>query len=167
MKSLIDANLVSVKRENNWLEIEINTDILFRAAPAPSPPRPSRARQAGAGAATFPNPIRVEGHTTTAHPHCRIPSNWSCRRPCRERRAPIHQGRHRSAASRDRRFGEFHPRQPTPPSRDAMRTAASRFWCSTQPRRPPQVLMQACRKSVVSALSPAKRRPAASTRRCS
>ena len=29
MKALIDANLVKVKRESLWLEVEINTDILF------------------------------------------------------------------------------------------------------------------------------------------
>ena len=29
MQALIDAKLVTVRRENMWLEIEINTDILF------------------------------------------------------------------------------------------------------------------------------------------
>ena len=29
MQALIDAKLVTVRRESMWLEIEINTDILF------------------------------------------------------------------------------------------------------------------------------------------
>jgi chemotaxis protein MotB len=64
MQALIDAKMVSVKRENMWLEIEINTDILF----------PSGAGEFSAAAEPvldklaevlkpFPNPIRVEGHT--------------------------------------------------------------------------------------------------------
>jgi chemotaxis protein MotB len=78
MQSLIDAKLVTVRRENMWLEIEINADILF----------PSGAGEFSAAAEPvldklaqvlkpFPNPIRVEGHTddrpikTTA-----FPSNW-------------------------------------------------------------------------------------------
>ncbi len=40
MQALIDAKLVTVRRENMWLEIEINTDILFPAARAHfRPPR--------------------------------------------------------------------------------------------------------------------------------
>ena len=78
MQSLIDAKLVTVRRENMWLEIEINADILF----------PSGAGEFSSAAEPvldklaqvlkpFPNPIRVEGHTddrpikTTA-----FPSNW-------------------------------------------------------------------------------------------
>jgi chemotaxis protein MotB len=78
MQSLIDAKLVTVRRENMWLEIEINADILF----------PSGAGEFSTAAEPvldklaqvlkpFPNPIRVEGHTddrpikTTA-----FPSNW-------------------------------------------------------------------------------------------
>src|SRR5258708_19833551 len=38
MQALIDAKLVTVRRENMWLEIEINTHILFPNRSPPSPP---------------------------------------------------------------------------------------------------------------------------------
>lgn len=78
MQALIDAKLVTVKRENMWLEIEINTDILF----------PSGASDFSAAAAPvldklaevlrpFPNPIRVEGHTDNRPIRtAAFPSNW-------------------------------------------------------------------------------------------
>ena len=64
MQALIDAKLVTVRRENMWLEIEINTDILFPSgagdfAPAAAPVLDKLAEVLK----PFPNPIRVEGHT--------------------------------------------------------------------------------------------------------
>src|SRR5262245_924261 len=64
MDDLVKANLVTVRRTDFWIEVEIKTDILF----------PSASAQLEAGAvgvieklgealAPFPNPIRVEGHT--------------------------------------------------------------------------------------------------------
>jgi len=78
MQELIDAKLVTVHRENMWLEIEINADILFPSgssgfSPEAEPVLDKLAKVLSA----FPNPIRVEGHTdnrpirTTA-----FPSNW-------------------------------------------------------------------------------------------
>jgi len=78
MKSLIDANMVSVKRENNWLEIEINTDILFPSgsgafAPAAEPVLDKLAEVLR----PFPNSIRVEGHTDDRPIRtAAFPSNW-------------------------------------------------------------------------------------------
>jgi len=78
MQELIDAKMVTVKRENTWLEIEINTDILF----------PSGASDFSAAAEPvldklaevlkpFPNPIRVEGHTDDRPIRtAAFPSNW-------------------------------------------------------------------------------------------
>ena len=78
MQALIDAKMVTVKRDNMWLEIEINTDILF----------PSGAGEFSSAAEPvldklaevlkpFPNPIRVEGHTDNRPIRtASFPSNW-------------------------------------------------------------------------------------------
>ena len=39
MQALIDAKLVTVRRESMWLEIEINTDILFPSGAGEFAPR--------------------------------------------------------------------------------------------------------------------------------
>jgi chemotaxis protein MotB len=78
MQALIDAKLVTVRRENMWLEIEINTDILFSsgsgafsAAAEPVLDKLAEVLQ------PFPNPIRVEGHTDDRPIHTSaFPSNW-------------------------------------------------------------------------------------------
>jgi chemotaxis protein MotB len=78
MKSLIDAKQVTVRRENNWLEIEINTDILFPSgaggfASAVQPVLDKLALVLK----PFPNPIRVEGHTDDRPIRtAAFPSNW-------------------------------------------------------------------------------------------
>jgi chemotaxis protein MotB len=78
MQALIDAKLVTIRRESMWLEIEINTDILF----------PSGSSSFSAAAEPvldkladvlkpFPNPIRVEGHTDDRPiKTAAFPSNW-------------------------------------------------------------------------------------------
>jgi chemotaxis protein MotB len=114
MQALIDAKLVTVRRENMWLEIEINTDILFPSG-------------AGAFAAQaepvldklaevlkpFPNPIRVEGHTdnrpirTSA-----FPSNWEL--SAARAASVVHQFMKQGIDPLRLEivgFGEFHPRQ--------------------------------------------------------
>ena len=114
MQALIDAKMVTVKRENMWLEIEINTDILF----------PSGAGEFSSAAepvldklaevlAPFPNPIRVEGHTdnrpirTSA-----FPSNWEL---SAARAASVVHEFTKAGIDPLRLeivgFGEFHPRQ--------------------------------------------------------
>src|SRR3984885_4860015 len=78
MQSLIDAKLVTVRRENMWLEIEINPDILFPSgagefSPAAEPVLDKLAEVLK----PFPNPIRVEGHTDDRPIRTsEFPSNW-------------------------------------------------------------------------------------------
>src|SRR6202034_1530508 len=78
MQALIDANLVTVRRENMWLEIEINADILFPSGAAgfASSAEPVLDTLAEV-LKPFPNPIRVEGHTDDRPVHtAAYPSNW-------------------------------------------------------------------------------------------
>jgi chemotaxis protein MotB len=78
MKALIDAKLVTVKRESLWLEVEINTDILFPSGSGDfsSQALPVLDRLAEV-LAPFPNPIRVEGHTDDRPIRTAMfPSNW-------------------------------------------------------------------------------------------
>jgi len=78
MQALIDAKLVTVRRENLWLEIEINADILFPSgagefAPSAEPVLDKLAEVLK----PFPNPIRVEGHTDDRPIRtAAFPSNW-------------------------------------------------------------------------------------------
>jgi chemotaxis protein MotB len=115
MQSLIDAKLVTVRRENMWLEIEINTDILF----------PSGAGEFSAAAAPvldklaevlkpFPNPIRVEGHTDDRPIRtAAFPSNWEL---SAARAASVVHEFTKTGIDPLRLeivgFGEYHPRQP-------------------------------------------------------
>jgi chemotaxis protein MotB len=115
MQSLIDAKLVTVRRENMWLEIEINADILFPSgagefAPAAEPVLDKLAEVLK----PFPNPIRVEGHTddrpirTTA-----FPSNWEL--SAARAASVVHQFTRQGIDPMRLEivgFGEFHPRQP-------------------------------------------------------
>src|SRR3984893_3081459 len=115
MQALIDAKLVTVRRENMWLEIEINTDILFPSgagefAPTAEPVLDKLAEVLK----PFPNPIRVEGHTddrpirTTASP-----SNWEL--AAARAASVVHQFTRQGIDPLRLEivgFGEFHPRQP-------------------------------------------------------
>ena len=115
MQALIDAKLVTVRRENMWLEIEINADILFPSgagefAPAAEPLLDKLAEVLK----PFPNPIRVEGHTddrpirTTA-----FPSNWEL--SAARAASVVHQFTRQGIDPLRLEivgFGEFHPRQP-------------------------------------------------------
>jgi chemotaxis protein MotB len=115
MQSLIDAKLVTVRRENMWLEIEINADILFPSgagefAPIAEPVLDKLAEVLK----PFPNPIRVEGHTddrpirTTA-----FPSNWEL--SAARAASVVHQFTRQGIDPLRLEivgFGEFHPRQP-------------------------------------------------------
>src|SRR6202051_665443 len=114
MQALIDAKLVTVRRENMWLEIEINTDILF---PSGSGAFAAQAEpvldKLGGVVKPFPNPIRVEGHTddrpirTSA-----FPSNWEL--SAARAASVVHQFTKQGIDPLRLEivgFGEFHPRQ--------------------------------------------------------
>ena len=115
MQALIDAKLVTMRRENMWLEIEINTDILFPSGSGAFAPEAEPVLDKLAEVLKpFPNPIRVEGHTdnrpirTSA-----FPSNWEL--SAARSASVVHQ--FTKAGIDPLRleivgFGEFHPRQP-------------------------------------------------------
>jgi chemotaxis protein MotB len=64
MDDLVKANLVLVRRNDFWIEVEIRTDILFPSASAQlSPNAVGVIERLGSALAPFPNSIRVEGHT--------------------------------------------------------------------------------------------------------
>jgi chemotaxis protein MotB len=114
MQALIDAKMVTVRRENMWLEIEINTDILF----------PSGASEFSTAAEPvldkladvlkpFPNPIRVEGHTDNRPIRtAAFPSNWEL---SAARAASVVHEFTKAGIDPLRLeivgFGEFHPRE--------------------------------------------------------
>ena len=115
MKSLIDAKLVTVRRENMWLEIEINADILFPSGAGDFAPDAEPVLDKLAEVLKpFPNPIRVEGHTdnrpikTTA-----FRSNWEL--SAARAASVVHQFTREGIDPLRLEivgFGEFHPRQP-------------------------------------------------------
>src|SRR5712672_3630687 len=115
MQSLIDAKLVTVRRENMWLEIEINADILFPSgagefAPAAEPVLDKLAQVLK----PFPNPIRVEGHTDDRPIRtASFPSNWEL--SAARAASVVHQFTKQGIDPLRLEivgFGQFHPRQP-------------------------------------------------------
>jgi chemotaxis protein MotB len=115
MRALIDAKLITVRRENMWLEIEINTDILFPSGSGvfSTSAEPVLDKLADV-LKPFPNPIRVEGHTDDRPIHtAAFPSNWEL--SATRAASVVHQF---TAQGIDPLrleivgFGEFHPRQP-------------------------------------------------------
>jgi chemotaxis protein MotB len=129
MQALIDANLVTVRRENMWLEIEINTDILFPsgAGDFTTAAQPVLDKLAEV-LKPFPNPIRVEGHTDNRPIRtAAFPSNWEL--SAARAASVVHE--FTQAGIDPLRleivgFGEFHPRQPndSPEGRNANRRVA-------------------------------------------
>ncbi|MEA3172820.1 MAG: chemotaxis protein MotB [Gammaproteobacteria bacterium] len=115
MQALIDAKLVTVKRESMWLEIEINADILFPSgagefAPVAEPVLDKLAEVLK----PFPNPIRVEGHTDDRPIHtAAFPSNWEL--SAARAASVVHQFTKQGIDPLRLEivgFGQFHPRQP-------------------------------------------------------
>jgi chemotaxis protein MotB len=115
MQALIDAKLVTVRRENMWLEIEINADILFPSgagefAPSAEPVLDKLAEVLK----PFPNPIRVEGHTDNRPIRtAAFPSNWEL--SAARAASVVHQFMSQGIDPLRLEivgFGEFHPRQP-------------------------------------------------------
>jgi len=78
LQSLMDANLVTVRRHEYWIEVEVRTDILFQSGDATLPNRAIPALDALAETLVrYPNPVRVEGHTDNRPISNRFyPSNW-------------------------------------------------------------------------------------------
>jgi chemotaxis protein MotB len=115
MQALIDAKLVTVRRENMWLEIEINTDILFPSGAGEFSPAAAPVLDALADVLKpFPNPIRVEGHTDDRPIRtAAFPSNWEL---SAARAASVVHEFTKAGIDPLRLeivgFGEFHPRQP-------------------------------------------------------
>jgi len=115
MRALIDAKLITVKRESMWLEIEINTDILFPSGSGgfSSSAEPILDKLAEV-LKPFPNPIRVEGHTDDRPIHTSsFPSNWEL--SAARAASVVHQFTKQGIDPLRLEivgFGEFHPRQP-------------------------------------------------------
>jgi chemotaxis protein MotB len=115
MRALIDAKLITVKRENMWLEIEINTDILFSSGSGAfsSSAEPVLDKLAEV-LKPFPNPIRVEGHTDDRPIHtASFPSNWEL--SAARAASVVHQFTKQGIDPLRLEivgFGQFHPRQP-------------------------------------------------------
>jgi len=78
LQSLVDANLVAVRRHEFWLEVEVKTDILFASGEANLSNKAYPALDALATTLVkYPNPVRVEGHTDNRPISTRYyPSNW-------------------------------------------------------------------------------------------
>jgi chemotaxis protein MotB len=115
MQSLIDAKLVTVRRENMWLEIEINTDILFPSGAGEfSPTAEPVLDKLAQVLKPFPNPIRVEGHTDDRPIRtAAFPSNWEL--SAARAASVVHQFTRQGIDPLRLEivgFGEFHPRQP-------------------------------------------------------
>ena len=75
---LVAAEMIAVRRESTWVEVEIRTDILFASgvadlSAAALPPLNILAETL----ARYPNPVRVEGHTDNRPINTTtFPSNW-------------------------------------------------------------------------------------------
>jgi chemotaxis protein MotB len=78
LQSLVDAELVAVRRHEFWLEVEIRTDILFPSGVANLNDEAYPALDAlAATLVKYPNPLRVEGHTDNRPINTKYyPSNW-------------------------------------------------------------------------------------------
>lgn len=78
LQGLIDVGDVRIRETPRWLEVEINTDILFASGDArvaePALPVIDKLSRI---LAPFPNPVRVEGHTDNVPIRTAVfPSNW-------------------------------------------------------------------------------------------
>lgn len=78
MQDLIDRELIRVQRTDSWIEVEINTDILFPSGSAAiDPAAVSILERVARILATRPWPVRVEGHTDDRPiSTLQFPSNW-------------------------------------------------------------------------------------------
>jgi chemotaxis protein MotB len=64
MNQLVQKDMVTIRRNDFWIEVEMKTDLLFPSGSARlSDSAVNIIDQLGSVLAPFPNPIRVEGHT--------------------------------------------------------------------------------------------------------
>jgi chemotaxis protein MotB len=126
MQALIDANLVKVHRENKWLEIEINADVLFASGAGEFSPEAEPVLDKLAQVLKpFPNPIRVEGHTDDRPiKTAAFPSNWEL--SAARAASVVHQFTQQGVDPTRLEivgFGQYRPLQPndTPEGRNANR----------------------------------------------
>ena len=92
--------MIVVRRHGVWVEVEIRTDILFPSGVATlSTGSAEILKQLAQTLKPFPNPIRVEGHTDNRPIRSAVVSFelGTVGGARRERRAPVHSGRHGSA----------------------------------------------------------------------
>jgi chemotaxis protein MotB len=115
LKTLVDADLVAVRRHEFWLEVEVKTDILFASGEANLSDKAIPALDAlSATLKKYPNPVRVEGHTDDRPINTRYyPSNWEL---SAARAASVVHRFARSGMNPDRLsvigFGEYRPTKP-------------------------------------------------------
>jgi chemotaxis protein MotB len=115
LRSLVDANLVAVRRHEFWLEVEVKTDILFASGVATLSNTANPALDALAVTlAKYPNPVRVEGHTDNQPINTKYyPSNWEL---SAARAASVVHRFARGGLSPSRLsvigFGEYRPAEP-------------------------------------------------------
>ena len=78
LKPLIKDNVVTVRRTKSWLEVELNTSILFPSGSDQMAPHAADIlTRLGGILKPFPNPIRVEGFTDNVPIRtARFSSNW-------------------------------------------------------------------------------------------
>jgi chemotaxis protein MotB len=78
MDDLVQKNIVTVRRNDFWIEVEMRSDILFPSGSARlSDPAVGIIERLGSVLAPFPNPIRVEGHTDNKPIRTAVfSSNW-------------------------------------------------------------------------------------------
>jgi chemotaxis protein MotB len=114
LQTLVDADLVAVRRHEFWLEVEVRTDILFPSGVATLADKAIPALDAlAATLLKYPNPLRVEGHTDNRPINTRYyPSNWEL---SSARAASVVHRFARAGISPSRLsvigFGEFRPAQ--------------------------------------------------------
>jgi len=115
MQALIDAKLVKVRRDDQWLEIEINADVLFPSGAGEfSPDAEPVLNKLAQALQPFPNPIRVEGHTDDRPiKTAAFPSNWEL--SAARAASVVHQFMQQGIDPMRLEIvglGEFHPLQP-------------------------------------------------------
>ncbi len=103
---LVAADMIAVRRESTWVEVEIRTDILFASGVAElSAARIAATQRSRRDARQVSEPGACRRpHRQSPHQHVHVPVELGVvRRACRKRRAPVCKGRGGSgAACRDR-----------------------------------------------------------------